>query len=119
VATDPLCAGRHPDLVTLSVIADHGAGGMRSVSIVITGKRRIEAARIGGAVVDGIVPVIIVIGILPVPPAVMRLESVMGPADARVCAGNDNALPGEPLRPYLRRVRIIDPGFDRRRLLQV
>jgi hypothetical protein len=89
------------------------------VSIVITGKRRIEAARIGGAVVDGIVPVIIVIGILPVPPAVMRLESVMGPADARVCAGNDNALPGEPLRPYLRRVRIIDPGFDRRRLLQV
>jgi hypothetical protein len=63
VATDPFCAGRHPDLVTLSVIADHGTGGMRSVSIVITGSLRIEAARIGGAVVNGIVPVVIVIGI--------------------------------------------------------
>jgi hypothetical protein len=63
VATDPLCAGRHPDLVSLSVIADHGAGGMRSVSIVITGSLRIEAARIGGAVVNGIVPVVIVIGV--------------------------------------------------------
>ena len=63
MATDPLCAGRHSDLVTLSVIADHGTGGMRSVSIVITGSLRIEAARIGGAVVNGIVPVVIVIGI--------------------------------------------------------
>ena len=73
MATDPLCAGRHPDLITLSVIADHGAGGMRPVRLVITGKRRIEAARIGVAVVNGIVPVIIVIGVHPIPAPVVRL----------------------------------------------
>jgi hypothetical protein len=112
MATDPLRAGRHSDLVTLSVIADHRAGGMRSVSIVITGKRRIEAARIGGAIVDRIVPVIIVIGVHSVPPTVMRLQSVMGPAHARVCASNNNVLSCEAFRPYLRRVRVIDAGFN-------
>ncbi len=113
VATDPLCAGRHPDLVTLSVITDHRSGGVRAVSLVVARERRIEAARIGGAVVNGIVPVIIVIGILAVPTAVMRLERVMGPAHARVCAGNDNLLPCEPLRPYLWRMRVIDAWFNR------
>jgi len=117
MATDPLCAGRHSDLVTLSVIADHGAGGMRAVSIVITRKRRIEAARIGRPVVDGIVPVIIVIGILAVPPTVMRLQSVMGPADTGVCTSDDNLLSCEALGPYLRRVRVIDAGFNGIRLL--
>ena len=117
MATDPLCAGRHPDLITLSVIADHGAGGMRPVRLVITGKRRIEAARIGGAVVNGIVPVIIVIGILAVPPTVMRLQSVMRPAHARVCTSDDNLLSCKALGPYLRRVRVIDAGLNRIGLL--
>ena len=31
-ATDPLCAGRHPDLVDPAVIADRGAGGVRAVA---------------------------------------------------------------------------------------
>ena len=88
------------------------------MSLVVARERRIVSANVTDTVMNGIVPVVIVIGILAVPPTVMRLESVMGPADARVCAGNDNILPREPLRPYLRRVRIIDPGFDRRRLLQ-
>jgi len=118
MATDPLCAGRHSDLVALSVIADHGAGGMRAVSIVITGKRGIEPARIGGAIMDGIVPVIIVIGVLAVPPTVMRLQSVMGPADARVCTSHDNLLSCEALGPNLRRVRVIDAGFNRIGLLE-
>ena len=82
-ATDPLCAGRHPDLVTPSVITDHGAGGMRAVSLVIARERRIVSARITDAVMNGIVPVIIVIGVLAVPAAVMRLERVMRPANGR------------------------------------
>ena len=112
MATDPLCAGRHPDLVTLSVIADHGAGGMRPVRLVITGKRRIEAARIGGTVVNGIVPVIIVIGVLTIPTAVMRLKRVMRPANAGIRARYNNILPCKTQCPYLGRMRIIDARFN-------
>ena len=88
------------------------------MSLVVARERRIVSANVTDTVMNGIVPVVIVIGILAIPPTVMRLESVMGPADTRICAGDDNVLPGEPLRPYLRRVRVIDPGFDRLRLLQ-
>ena len=66
---------------------------------------------------DGIVPVIIVIRILAVPPTVMRLQSVMRPAHARVCASDDNLLSCEAFGPYLRRVRVIDAGFNGIRLL--
>ena len=82
------------------------------MSIVITGKRRIEAARIGGAVVNGIVPVIIVIGILTVPAAVMRLKRVMRPANAGIRARYNNILPCKTQCPYLGCMRIIDARFD-------
>jgi hypothetical protein len=113
VATDPLCTGRHPDLVTLSVITDHRSGGVRAVSLVVARERRIVSANVTDTVMNGIVPVVIVIGILAVPPTVMRLQSVMGPAHARVCAGDDNLLSCEPLRPYLWRMRVIDAWFNR------
>ena len=61
---------------------------------------------------NGIVPVIIVIGILAVPTAVMRLKRVMRPAHARVCASDDDLLSCEAFGPYLRRVRVIDAGFN-------
>ena len=111
-ATDPLCARRHPDLVTLSVITDHGPGGMRPVSQVIAGERRIVSANVTDAVMNGIVPVIIVIGILAVPATVMRLQRVVGPALAGVRIGDHNLLSCEPERPYLRRMRVIDAGFN-------
>jgi hypothetical protein len=38
-ATNPFCAGGHPDLVASAVIADRGAGGMRAVEVIITRKR--------------------------------------------------------------------------------
>ena len=117
-ATDPLCARRHPDLVPRSVITDHGAGGMRPVRLVIARKRRIVSAGITDAVMDRIVPVIIVIGILAVPPAVMRLERVMCPALAGIRIGDNNSLSVEPERPYLRRVRVIDARFNRGRPLE-
>ena len=82
------------------------------MSIVITGKLRIEAARIGGAVVNGIVPVIIVIGIHSVPAAIVRLEGVVRPAHAGVRAGYNNVLSGKTQRPYLGRMRVIDARFD-------
>ncbi len=88
------------------------------MSLVVARERRIVSANVTDTVMNGIVPVVIVIGILAVPPTVMRLQSVMGPAHAGVRAGNDNVLPDEPLRPYLRRMRVINPGFNRSRLLQ-
>ena len=117
-ATDPLCAGRHPNLVTLSVITYHGAGGVRPVSLVVAWEGRIVSANIPNAVMNGIMPVIIVIGVLPVPPTVMRLERVVRPALTGIRVGDDDSLSREPKRPYLRRVRVIDTGFNRGRPLQ-
>ena len=118
MATDPLCAGRHSDLVTLSVITDHGAGGVRPVSLVVAREGRIVSANIPNAVMNGIMPIIIVIGVLPVPPTVMRLERVVRPALTGIRVGDDDSLPVEPERPNLRRVRVIDTGFNRGRPLQ-
>ena len=50
---------------------------------------------------NGVVPVVIVIGVLAVPTAVMRFERVMRPANAGVRAGNHNVLPRESKRPDL------------------
>ena len=105
--------GAIPIWLPMSVIADHGAGGMRAVSIVIAGKRRIEAARIAGAVVNGIVPVVIVIGIHSVPTAIVRLKRVMRPANSGISAGYNNVLSGKTQRPHLGRMRVIDARFDR------
>jgi hypothetical protein len=38
-ATNPFCAGGHPDLVASAVIADRGACGMRAVKEIIARKR--------------------------------------------------------------------------------
>ena len=72
-ATDPLGAGRHPNLVAYSVVTDHGPGGMGPMALVIARERRIVATRVADAVVDGVVPVVIVIGVLSVPTAIVRL----------------------------------------------
>ena len=89
------------------------------MSVVIARERRIVPARVTDAVMNGIVPAIIVIFILAVPAAVMRLERIMSPANPRVRIGDNNLLSGEPKRPHLRRVRVIDARFDRGRSLQV
>ena len=65
--------GRHADLVTQAVIADRGACGMRAVKEIIARERRIIAARVPDAIVNGVVPVVIVIGVLAVPAAIVRL----------------------------------------------
>ena len=48
--------------------------------------------RIAAAGMDRVVPVVIVIGVLPVPATVVRLERVMRPANASIGAGNNDVL---------------------------
>ena len=45
-ATNPFCAGGHPDLVAHAVIANRGAYGMSAMAEIIARERRIVAARV-------------------------------------------------------------------------
>ena len=99
-------------MIACAVIADRDADRVRAVTGVVARKRGIVAARITGAVMNGIVPVVIVVGGHPVPAAVMRLDCVMGPAKTGVRSGDHNSLAGVAERPHLRRMRVIDPGLN-------
>ena len=68
---------------------------------------------------NGVMPVVIVIGVDSVPAAIVRLERVMRPANASISAGNRNSLPGETQRPHIRRVRVSDARLDRFRCLRL
>jgi len=120
-ATNPFCTGRHPDLVTIAVVTNGCAGGVRAVEEIIARLLRIIPAGISRAVVYRIVPVIIVIRVLTVPAAVVRLQCVMRPSNTSIGTGYNNVLPGETERPDLRGMRILDTRFDgsryRRRFL--
>ena len=87
------------------------------MSVVVARLGRIIPARIAHAVVDGVMPVIIMIGVLSVPTAVVWLECVMGPTLARVSAGYRDSLSPEPQCPHVRRMRVSDPRLNRRRCL--
>ena len=82
---------------------------------IVARERRIITARITAAIVNRVVPVVIVIGVGSVPAAIMRLKRVMRPTLAGIGAGNNNVLPGEPKRPHLWRVGVSDSRLDRRR----
>src|SRR5262249_28658014 len=112
-APDPLRARGHADLVTRAVIAYRCAGGMTAVKEIVARLLRIVAARITDAVVNGIVPVEVVIGVDSVPTSIVRFKRVMRPAHAGIRAGNNNVLTCVPKRPDLWRVRITDSWFDR------
>jgi acyl-coenzyme A synthetase/AMP-(fatty) acid ligase len=71
-----LGAGRHTDLVTLAVVAYHGTHRVGAVVVVVTGHFGIKSARIVGGIgnavvvertdfVDGVVPVVVVVGVPP------------------------------------------------------
>jgi len=87
------------------------------MSLVVARERRIVSANITNAIMNGVVPVIIVIGILSVPPTVMRLERIMGPALTGISISDNDSLSREPERPYLRRMGVIDARLNRGRLL--
>ena len=58
-------------------------------------------------------PVVTMVGVHAIPAAIVRLKRIMRPAITGIGAGNNDVLPGEPQRPYLGRVRVIDPWLDR------
>ena len=107
-AANPLRARRHPNLVTRAIVSNHCACRVAAVTEVIAWKWRIIPARVSDAIMNGIMPVVIVIGVLTIPTAIMRLKRVMRPPNARIGAGYDNVLAGKTQRPYLGRMRVID-----------
>ena len=111
--TDPFREGRHANLVTHAVIADCSPDRMRAMTVIVARKRRIIAARISNAVVNGVMPVVVVIGRDSIPAAVLRLQRVVCPTLTSICAANCNSLASEPQRPDIRRVRVGDVRFNR------
>ena len=116
--TDPFREGRHPNLIAHVVIADRSPDRMRAMTVVVARKRRIIAAGISNAVVNGVMPVVVVIGRDSIPAAVLRLQRVVCPTLTSICAANCNSLASEPQRPDIRRVRVGDVRFNRLRRLR-
>ncbi len=116
-ATNPLCTGRHTDLVTRAVITDHRTGGVRTMSAIIAWERRVRTAN-ATASMYRVVPIVIMIGNHAVPTTVMRLKRVMRPAHACVGTRHHNVLSGKTQCPYLGSVHVIDAGFNRRGTLE-
>src|SRR6266540_289424 len=114
-AGDPFCAGRHSDLISAAIVADGCAGCVRPVEVVITWLRRIVPAWIAYAIMNGIVPVVIVICVLSVPATVVRLERVMRPTNTGIGAGHNDILSGKSQRPNIRRMRVSNSRLDRGR----
>ena len=113
--TDPFREWRHADLVSHAVIANRSPDRMRAMTVVIARERRIIAAGISNAVVNGVMPVVIVIGRDSIPAAVLRLQRVVCPTLTSICAANCDSLASEPQRPDIRRVRVGDVRFNRLR----
>jgi hypothetical protein len=114
-ATDPPCAGRHSNLVARAIVAYHRADCVAAMAEIIARLLRIVPARVAHAIMNGIMPVEVVIGVDPVPAAIMRLKHIMRPANTSVCASNHDSFPFESKRPHIRRVRIGNSRLDRRR----
>lgn len=88
---------------------------MAAVEKIIARLLRIVPAGIANAVVNGIMPVKVMVRVCSVPTPVMRLKRVMRPANTSVCAGNYDSLSSKPECPDIRRVRVLDSRFDCRR----
>jgi len=114
-ATDPPCAGRHSNLVARAIVAYHRADGVAAMTEIIARLLRIVPARVAHAIMNGIMPVEVMIGVDPIPAAIMRLKHIMRPANTSVCASNHDSFPFESKRPHIRRVRIGNSRLDRRR----
>ena len=109
-------SGRHANLVTHAVIADCSPDRMRAMTVIVARKRRIIATWISDAVVNGVMPVVVVIGRDSIPAAVLRLQRVVCPTLTSIRAANRNSLTSEPQRPDIRRVRVGDVRLNCLRL---
>ena len=90
---------------------------MRAVANIVARKRRIIAAWISNAVVDGVMPVVVVIRRDSIPAAVMRFQRVVCPTLTSICAADGNSLAPEPQRPDIRCMSVGDVRLDRVRSL--
>ena len=118
-APDPLCTGRHANLITLSVVAYRCPSGVTTMEKIIARKWRIVSARIEDAIVNCVVPVVIMTDVLSVPTAVMRFESVMCPTLPRVSARYRNSLTSKAQCLHICRMRVRDARFYHRRYLRL
>src|SRR5205823_7670537 len=116
---DPLRAGRHTDLVSHGIIANCSSDRVGPMTNIVTRKRRIVSARICNAVMNRIMPVVVMISGDAIPASVVRLERVMSPALPRVSAADRDTLASEPQRPHIRRMCISYAGLDCRRGLRL
>src|SRR5438045_3681082 len=111
-AANPLCAGRHSDLVAPAVVADRCAGGVSSVEKVIARLGRVVTAGIADAVVDGVMPIVVVVGDNSIPAAVMRFKRVMRQELTSIVARQDDILPVVSRRSDMSIVIITDSRLD-------
>ena len=102
-----------------AIVADRGASGVAAMEEVIARLRANRYRRDAAAGVNGVMPVVIVIGRYPIPAAVVRLKRVMRPANTGIGARHDNILSGKSQRPDVRRMRVSDSRLDRRRSLRL
>src|SRR5207247_3813642 len=80
---------------------------------------RIVAARIADAVMDGVMPIVIVIGRYSVPAAIVRFKRIVRPPLASIGARHHDILSVESERLHIRRMRVNDYRLNGRRSLRV
>src|SRR5262245_50032930 len=93
----------HTNLVSLPIIADHGAGGMGAVTKAIPRRRGISAGSVP--------PVVVMIGLLPIPAPVMVFQGGMIPGKAGIISGQCHPLALYSQGPDLIRPNETEVGF--------
>lgn len=112
-ASDPLCTGRHADLVGPAIVPDRCARSVRTMKEIIARFWRVRPTN-ATAGMNRVVPTKIVIRVGSVPASVMRLKGVMRPANACVCTANYDRFAVKSERPHIRRVGVTNAWLDRR-----
>src|SRR5688572_25474092 len=110
-AADPLGAGSYAYLVTCAIVPDGGADGVGAVAVVIAGLLGVGAAGTAAAV-DGVPPVIVVVGGRAVPATILVLDSKVCPAYTSILACYYYALACVTHGPHLGRVHVYHSPFD-------
>ena len=113
-ASDPLCPGRHSNLICAAVVTNSDASSGATMVVVIARLWRIGTAN-DAAGMNGVMPVVIMIGRYPIPATVVRFKRVMRPANTSIGAPYHNILAVKSERPDVRRMRVNDSRLDRRR----
>ena len=117
--TNPSGSGGDANLVAGTVITRHRAHGVSAMSVVIAGRSRVVAVGIGAGEVrisrvNGIMPVVIMIGVGAVPAPVVMDERGMIPLVAGILATDHDTLTGIAQCPHIGGVDLGNVPFQRR-----